>query len=192
MRRRLIATSPRGDHPSTEAPKSGEENRIERLRLPIRYHDMTSIPRMASNELAIAPVIVLLMFLRIDGHAHPGMDAALKFGGLPLGHEGASCARISLEKDIVWARRLWRELSVYHARALGRRNRIARCGVQRSNKSTTEFSDAGKCVCFASEILEHEAKALISLGSIGNEAPRTDLAPTRRSTTIRQPVNCWF
>jgi len=31
------------------------------------------------------------MFLRVDSRAHPGMDAALKFGGLPLGHEGASC-----------------------------------------------------------------------------------------------------
>ena len=47
---------------------------------------MTSIPRMASNELAIAPVIVLLMFLRVDGHAHPGMDAALKFDGRTADH----------------------------------------------------------------------------------------------------------
>ena len=95
MRRRLIATFPAGDHPSTETRKSREENRTERLRLPIRYHDMTSTPRMASNELAIAPVIVLLMFLRVDGHPHPGMDAALKFGGLSLGHEGACSIRVS-------------------------------------------------------------------------------------------------
>jgi len=92
----------------------------------------------------------------------------------------ASCARVSSEKDIIWAWRLWRELSVYHARTLGRRNRIARCGVQWCDKSTTEFSHARKCMCFPSEILEHEAEALFSLGSIGNEAPRPDgfIAPS--------------
>src|SRR5882724_1019768 len=114
------------------------------------------------------------MFLRVDGHAHPGMDTALKFGGLSLGHQGASCAGVSSEKDIVWARRLWRELSIYHLRTLGNRDRIARCGIQRSDKSATEFSHPGKRVCFASEILKHEAEALFSLDSIGNEAPRAD------------------
>ena len=33
---------------------------------------------------------------------------------------------------------------------------------------------AGRLTCFASEILKHEAEALFSLGSIGNEAPRAD------------------
>src|SRR5882724_991538 len=72
----------------------------------IRYyeHDINSTDR--SKELAIVTVAVLLMFLRVDGHAHPGMDTALKFGGLSLGHQGASCAGVSSEKDIVWARRL--------------------------------------------------------------------------------------
>src|SRR6266568_2249326 len=85
----------------------------------IRYyeHDINSTDR--SKELAIVTVVVLLMFLRVDGHAHPGMDTALKFGGLSLGTKGASCACVSISKDIVWARRPWHELSIYHLRALG-------------------------------------------------------------------------
>jgi hypothetical protein len=95
-------------------------------------------------------VVVLLMFLRVDGHAHPGMDTALKFGGLSLGHQGASCACVSINKDIAWARRLWHELSIYHLRALGSRDRIAGCGIQRSDKPAAEFNCHGfgdYCTC---------------------------------------------
>jgi len=47
-------------------------------------HDINSANR--PNELALVTVVILLMFFRIDGHAHPGMYAALKFGALSLGH----------------------------------------------------------------------------------------------------------
>lgn len=134
--------------------------------------DINSTDR--SKELAIVTVVVLLMFRRVDGHAHPGMDTALKFGGLSLRHQGASCAGVSIEKDIVWARRLWDELSIYNLRALGSRDRIARCGIQRSDKPAAEFLHASKRVRFASEILKHEAEALFGRGSIGNETPRAD------------------
>jgi hypothetical protein len=47
---------------------------------------MTSMSTDRSKELTVVTVVVLLMFLRVDGHAHPGMDTALKFGGLSFGH----------------------------------------------------------------------------------------------------------
>ena len=121
--------------------------------------------------------VFLLMFLSVDGHAHPGMDTALKFGGLSLAHEGASCAGVSIKKDIVWARRLWHELSIYHLRALGSRHRIARRGIQRSDEPAAEFLHAGKRVCFTSEILKHEAEALFVAARSGTKrhAP-TDLS----------------
>src|SRR5258705_6485249 len=71
-----------------------------------------------TNGLAIVTVVVLFLFLGVDGHAHPGMDAALELGVLSLAQEGAGCVRICKDKDIFWTWRLWHELAVYHARAL--------------------------------------------------------------------------
>ena len=47
-----------------------------------------------TNGLAIVTVVVLFLFLGVDGHAHPGMDAALELGVLSLAQEGAGCVRI--------------------------------------------------------------------------------------------------
>ena len=47
-----------------------------------------------TNGLAIVTVVVLFVFLGVDGHAHPGMDAALELGVLSLAQEGAGCVRI--------------------------------------------------------------------------------------------------
>src|SRR5882762_472291 len=124
-----------------------------------------------TNGLAIVTVVVLFLFLGVDGHAHPGMDAALELGVLSLAQEGAGCVRICRDKDIFWTWRLWHKLAVYQARALRSGNRVAGRGVEGSNKSATEFPDAGKCVCFAAEILEHDAEAVFTRSAIGNKAP---------------------
>ncbi len=47
-----------------------------------------------TNGSAIVTVVVLFVFLGVDGHAHPGMDAALELGVLSLAQEGAGCVRI--------------------------------------------------------------------------------------------------
>src|ERR1700704_4258605 len=77
-----------------------------------------------TNGLAIVTVVVLLMFLGVDSHAHPGMDAALELGVLSLAQEGAGCVRICRDKDVFWTWRLWHELAVHHACALRSGNRV--------------------------------------------------------------------
>src|SRR5260221_14639681 len=64
-----------------------------------------------TNGLAILPVLVLFLFLGVDGHAQPRRDAALELDVLSLTQERTGCVGIHRANDIFCTWRLWQRLA---------------------------------------------------------------------------------
>src|SRR4051794_3702248 len=104
-------------------------------------------------------VVLALLATRVDGHAHPGMNAALKMRNLALTNGRPVHRRPRRHEHIVRAGWLRNERAIDHARTLGRGIRSTGAGVQRGNESSAKFLYASEGVGLAAKILQRQGCA---------------------------------
>ena len=89
----------------------------------------------------------VMLVLRRDSDAHPRMNAAL-ISRRHLMFERKGGAAACWNKDVVVAWRLWNQAAIDHAGALGGRNGIARCDIQKVNEPSAKSLDLGERMRF--------------------------------------------